>query len=154
MNISEHITLIDATKSQTAIREGIDNIPDAEQLEAMKLWGEFIFEPIKKACPSAYISSFLRVQKLNLLIGGAKGSQHEKGEAGDVDSNGFNNEIFNFVKNNLEYDQLIWEFGDTKEPAWVHVSYKKEGNRKDSDPTKILRAIKENGKTKYIPFDL
>jgi zinc D-Ala-D-Ala carboxypeptidase len=149
MRISENITLSEATKSQTAIREGIDNTPNETQLACMRLLAEKIYEPVKKACPNAFISSFFRCLLLNIKIGGAKGSQHEKGEAIDVDSNGFNKEIFFFVKNNLVWDQLIWEFGTTKEPDWVHISYKKEGNRKQ-----ILRAIKENGKTKYIPFDL
>jgi zinc D-Ala-D-Ala carboxypeptidase len=149
MNLSPNLTLLEATKSQTAIREGIDNTPDETQLASIVLLAEKVYEPIKKACPSAFISSLFRCFNLNKKIGGAIGSQHEKGEAVDVDSNGFNKEIFFFVKNNLVFDQLIWEFGTTKEPDWVHVSYKKEGNRKQ-----ILRAIKENGKTKYIPFDL
>jgi zinc D-Ala-D-Ala carboxypeptidase len=149
MKISENITLLEATKSQTAIRDGIDNTPNETQLACMVLVSEKIYEPVKKACSGAFISSFFRCEKLNKKIGGAKGSQHEKGEAMDIDSNGFNNEIFHYVKNNLVFDQLLWEFGDTNEPAWVHVSYKVGGNRKQ-----ILRAIKENGKTKYIPFDL
>lgn len=147
--ISENISYSQATKSQTATRHCIDNSPDEVQLKAMKLLAEKVYEPVKKSCIGAFISSFFRCEKLNIKIGGAKGSQHGKGEAVDIDSDGFNNEIFYYIKNNLVWDQLIWEFGDTNEPAWVHVSYSEKGNRKQ-----ILRAIKENGKTKYINFDL
>jgi zinc D-Ala-D-Ala carboxypeptidase len=144
MKISENISLLDATKSQTAIRDGIDNTPNETQLACMVLLSEKIYEPVKKACSGAFISSFFRCEKLNKKIGGAKGSQHEKGEAMDIDSNGFNNEIFHFIKNNLVFDQLIAEFLTGNEPSWVHVSYKAGGNRKQ-----ILVATKKNGKTVY-----
>jgi zinc D-Ala-D-Ala carboxypeptidase len=146
MRISENITLSEATKSQTAIREGIDNTPNETQLACMRLLAEKIYEPVKKACPNAFISSFFRCSQLNTKIGGAKGSQHEKGEAVDIDSNGFNNMIFHFIKNNLVFDQLIGEFLTGSEPAWVHASYSKV-NRKQ-----ILVAVKKNGKTIYEPY--
>jgi zinc D-Ala-D-Ala carboxypeptidase len=144
MKISENISLLDATKSQTAIRDGIDNTPNETQLASMVLVSEKIYEPVKRVCSGAFISSFFRCEQLNKKIGGAKGSQHEKGEAMDIDSNGFNNEIFHYVKNNLVFDQLIAEFPAGNEPAWVHVSYKAGGNRKQ-----ILVATKRDGKTVY-----
>jgi zinc D-Ala-D-Ala carboxypeptidase len=147
--ISDNISFLDATKSQTAIRHGIDNSPSDQQLKSMKLWALKIFEPIKKVYSGAFLSSFFRCDKLNIKIGGAKGSQHGKGEAGDIDSDGFNSEIFYYIKNNLEFDQLIWEFGTSTEPDWVHASFKESGNRKE-----ILRAVKINGKTVYKKFDL
>lgn len=149
MNLSENVTLDQATKSQTAIRKGIKNLPNDEQLKAMRLVCEQVYEPVFKANPKVFISSFFRCDKLNKAIGGAVNSQHCKGEALDIDSNGLNNKVFYFIKNNLEFDQLIWEFGTSAEPDWVHVSYSGSGNRKQ-----ILRAIKKAGKTQYIPFDL
>jgi zinc D-Ala-D-Ala carboxypeptidase len=150
MNISEHITLSEATKSQTAIRSGITNVPTEEHLKAMMLLTEKVFEPLRKAFNKPIgISSFYRSYGLNKAIGGATSSQHCLGEAIDLDTDTFNNEIFYWIKNNLVFDQLIWEFGDTNSPDWVHVSYSEKGNRKQ-----VLRAIKRNGKTEYIPFDL
>lgn len=131
MNISKHITLIEATKSQTAIRKGIDNTPDEATIERMKLVAEKIFEPIRErfGVPIG-VSSFYRSPKLNKAIGGAKNSQHVTGEAIDIDADIFggvtNQEIFNFVKYHLNFDQLIREYGDK---GWVHVSYRSEGNR-------------------------
>lgn len=148
--ISEHITYGEAIKSQVAIREGIDNTPTANQLKAMKLVAEKVFEPLRKALGfPIFISSFFRCAILNSMIGGASNSQHTKGEAMDLDKDGFNAQIFHYIKNNLTFDQLIWEFGDSNEPDWVHVSYSANGNRRE-----VLRAIRKNGKTVYIPFDL
>ena len=84
-------------------------------------------------------------------LGGATRSQHSTGEALDIDMDGTalsNKEIFNFIKERLQFDQLIWEFGNDTNPDWVHVSYKADGNQRKQ----VLRAIKENGKTKYIPY--
>lgn len=148
--ISDHISYSEATKSQTAVRHGIKNDPNEEQIKAMRLVAEKVFEPLRRALNRPiFISSFFRSRALNGAIGGALDSQHCKGEAIDLDVDGLNSQIFYWIKNNCEFDQLIWEFGDTKDPAWVHVSYKASGNRKE-----ILRATKINGVTKYIPFDL
>jgi zinc D-Ala-D-Ala carboxypeptidase len=148
--VSEHISLKEAIRSQTASRLGISNDPTEEHLASMKITAEKVFEPVRKALNRPIIvSSFYRSPKLNTAIGGSKTSQHCKGEAIDIDTGVFNNEVFYWIKNNLVFDQLIWEFGDTKEPSWVHVSYSVNGNR-----GQILRAYSENGKTKYIPFDL
>lgn len=148
--ISEHISFAEATKSQTGSRLGIENIPGDAELKAMKLVAAKIFEPVRKAIGKPiFISSFYRCALLNQAIGGAPGSQHMKGEAMDLDLDGLNAEIFYWIKNNLEFDQLIWEFGDTKEPDWVHVSYKEKGNLKE-----VLRAVRVNKKAEYKPFDL
>jgi hypothetical protein len=148
--ISEHITYGEAIKSQVASRKGIDNTPTNEQLKAMCLLAEKIFEPLRKAMNRPiFISSFFRCPILNEAIGGSSNSQHCKGEAMDLDVDGLNNQIFHWIKNNCVFDQLIWEFGNTSEPDWVHVSYSANVNRKQ-----VLRAISKNGKTFYIPFDL
>lgn len=149
-NISTHITYDEATKSQTAIRQGIDNTPNAEQLAAMRLVAHNIFEPVRKhfgGKPIA-VTSFFRCEALNQAIGGSAFSQHRKGEAidvdGDVHGDPGNTEIFHFIRENLNFDQLIWEYGTDDKPDWVHCSYKAEGNRKQ-----VLRAVKGRG---YIPW--
>ncbi len=134
MNISEHITLAESYKSQIAERYGINNIPPKEVLPAMKLVAEMCFEPIRKhfGIPIA-VTSFYRCDELNKKVGGSKTSQHVKGEAMDIDADIFggitNRQIFEWAKYNLKFDQLIYEYGDVNNPAWVHISYKKTGNR-------------------------
>lgn len=129
--ISKHITYEEATKSQTAIRKGIENVPSVAELTAMKLVAEKIFEPLRDHFDIPIgISSFYRSKALNKAIGGAPNSQHCKGEAMDIDADIFggvtNTRIFEWIKNNLEFDQLIREYGEN---GWVHVSYKASGNR-------------------------
>jgi hypothetical protein len=147
--ISKHVTYAEATHSQTAIKYRKENIPDAEQLEAMRLIADKIFEPVRAhfKVPIA-ITSFFRTKQVNTLVGGSVNSQHTTGEAMDINAailGGVSNaDIFFFIKNNLLFDQLIWEFGDDKTPDWVHVSYKNIGNRRQ-----ILRAKKNGHNTKY-----
>jgi len=131
-NISKHITYAEATSSQTATRKKIDNTPDADQLSNMKLVAEKCFEPVREHFGPVRVSSFFRSATLNKAVGGATNSQHKKGEAIDMQGTGevTNAMIFNFIKNNLEFDQLIWEFGTNENPAWVHVSFSKIKNRK------------------------
>ena len=149
MNISEHVSLKEATRSNTAKRLGIENMPDSETLITMQITAEHIFEPLRnKFNEPIYISSFYRSTELNKAIGGSTSSQHCKGEAIDIDdvySKASNADFFNYIKDKLEFDQLIWEFGDDENPAWVHVSYNLGKNR-----MRVLKAIKENGITKYI----
>jgi len=149
MKISEHISMKEALRSNTAKRLGIDNMPDNDTLLTMQITAQHIFEPLRnKFKEPIYISSFYRSPELNKAIGGSSRSQHCKGEAIDIDdvySKATNADFFNYIKDKLEFDQLIWEFGDDENPAWVHVSYSLGKNR-----MRILRAIKENGRTKYI----
>ena len=89
---------------------------------------------------------------MNTAIGGSSRSQHCLGEAIDIDdvySKANNADFFNYIKDKLEFDQLIWEFGDNEQPDWVHVSYRLAKNRMN-----VLKAIRENGKTKYLPYEL
>lgn len=157
MNLSTHITLKEATTSPEAIRNGLDNTPSAVEIESMRQLAEKVFEPLRsyismkrgKDTPIK-INSFFRSAEVNKLIKGSSTSQHCKGEAMDIETNypDFNNKfLFLVIKEKSTFDQLIWEFGNNDEPAWVHVSYSKNGNRKQ-----VLRAVKENGLTKYIPF--
>lgn len=151
MKLTDHISLTEATKSNTAERLGIDNFPDGAILAKMQETANNIFEPLRKFVGEPiYISSFYRSPKLNTKIGGSKNSQHCKGEAIDIDdvySNKYTNaDYFNYIKKNLPFDQLIWEFGDDVNPSWVHVSYVSGGKGRK----RILKAVKEKGKTAYI----
>jgi zinc D-Ala-D-Ala carboxypeptidase len=132
--ISEHITLKEASKSQYAERKGIDNTPDEVIIANMQLVAEKCFEPVRQHFGKPIgISSFYRCPSLNLAIGGVANSQHIKGQAIDIDGDIFghvsNSEIFAWIKANLQFDQLIWEYGNDENPAWVHVSYTSGINR-------------------------
>ena len=153
MQLSEHLTLAEVTKSQTATRLGIDNDPDASQLAALKAIAEHIFEPLRNhfGVPIG-ISSGLRSKALNKAIGGSTRSQHCHGQALDIDADIYggitNGEVFHYIKNHLDFDQLIWEFGSDDNPAWVHVSFVDDGTNRGE----TLRAVKENGRTLYKKF--
>ena len=147
--ISEHISLKEGIKSHTATRLGIDNSPSELDLVRMKTIAEKVFEPLREwvGGPIA-INSFYRSPKLNSAIGGSTSSQHCIGCALDLDDNyGYktNAEMFDYIKNNLDYDQMIWEFGTDENPNWVHVSYVSE----DTNRRRLLKASKINGKTTY-----
>ena len=148
--ISKHISDREGVYSTTAIRRGIDNTPSKEHLENMKLLAEKIFEPLRKWVGGPIrINSFYRGPELNKAIGGSSKSQHCKGQAMDIDDNGChktNAEMYAWIKDNVDFDQMIWEYGDDKNPNWVHVSYvSPEENR-----NRCLKAYREDGKTKYI----
>lgn len=149
MMLSKNLSLAEATKSATAIKHGIANDPTPEHLQNLIDLAESVFQPIREhfAIPLG-VSSGYRSDALNQRIGGSKSSQHMRGQALDLDAHIFggvtNREIFDYIKDNLEFDQLIFEFGTEEEPDWVHVSYNKGNNRKQ-----VLRAVRENGKTKY-----
>ena len=147
--ISEHISYKEATASQTAAIRGISNAPNAEQLKNMKEVANAIFEPVRRNFGKPiFISSFFRSQALNQAIGGSSTSQHCDGEAMDIDGDrtGVSNKaIFDFIREKLDFDQLISEFGTEENPDWVHVSYTNDrSNRKQ-----VLRAERVNGKTRY-----
>ena len=150
MKISEHISYKEATRSVTALRLGIDNTPNEYQLQNMEIIAKNVFEPLRKAVGGPIkINSFMRVEKLNQAIGGSSRSQHCQGRAMDLDDtygHWTNAEMYYYIKNNLDFDQIIWEFGTDENPDWVHVSYVDA----DSNRKRCLKAIKENGKTKYI----
>ena len=147
--ISKHISYKEGVYSNTAIRRGIENTPNEEQLTNMKVLAEKVFEPLRIYVNGPIkINSFFRSPELNTAIGGSSKSQHCKGQAIDLDDTFgvmTNAEMYKFIKKHLDFDQIIWEFGDDKNPAWVHVSYvSKEENR-----NRCLLAYKEGRKTKY-----
>jgi hypothetical protein len=149
MKLTSNLSLAEVTKSATAIRKGIANTPTATHLIALKEVSKNIFQPCREhfGKPLAVTSGY-RSEALNEAINGSKRSQHSKGEALDLDADvfgGFSNaELFNYIKNHLDFDQLIWEFGNNNNPAWVHCSYKTQGNRNE-----VLIAVKTNNKTTY-----
>jgi zinc D-Ala-D-Ala carboxypeptidase len=154
MKLSKHLSLAEVTRSETAKRLGISNEPMAEHLENFKLLAENVFEPIREHFKvPIHISSGYRSKALNTAIKGSLSSQHCIGEAIDIDMDGSangvtNTMVFNFIKDNLDFDQMIWEFGNSDKPDWVHVSYKANGKQRKQ----ILRAVKSAGKTSYIPY--
>ena len=135
--ISKHISYKEAVGSNYAKQKGIKNKPNEEQVENMKLLAEQVFEPLREwvGCPIR-VNSMFRSKELNSAIKGSLKSSHLNGEAMDITSMGgkSNLEMFHWIKDNLEFDQLIWEFG--KEPKWLHVSYNKDNNRKQVLVTK------------------
>jgi len=154
MKLSEHLDLAEVTRSESAKRKGISNMPTAEHIANFKVLAEKIFEPIRTnfRCP-IIISSGYRSKELNAAIGGSASSQHCSGEAIDIDMDGTphgvtNRMVFDYIKDNLVFDQLIYEFGDAQNPDWVHVSYETTGNQRKQ----ILRASRINGKTIYSKY--
>ena len=154
MKLSENLDLGELTRSEGAKRAGITNKPTTEHIENMKKLATNIFQPIREhfGVP-IFISSGYRSKALNTKIGGSSTSQHSSGEAIDIDMDGSssgvtNKEVFDFIRDNLEFDQLIWEFGSKNNPDWVHVSYESTGRQRKQ----VLRAVKTNCTTKYETY--
>jgi zinc D-Ala-D-Ala carboxypeptidase len=161
MQLSKNLALAEVTRSETAKRKGISNMPTPEHIENFKLLAENVFQPIRDhfGVPIR-ISSGYRSAALNKAIGGAgktvngvyiPASQHCTGEAIDIDMDGTsitNKQVFDFIKEHLEFDQLIWEFGTDANPDWVHVSYESTGKQRKQ----VLKAVKQGSKTSYVAF--
>lgn len=155
--ISEHISNAEATKSATATKAGIDNTPSAVQLLNMRRIATQIFEPLRNSFGVPLgISSFFRSKELNKVLGGSPTSQHccnGESAAMDIDADIYgyaaNSAVFHYIAKNCDFDQLIWEYGDDYEPAWVHVSQKLDGNRGE-----ILKAKRVRGRTVYEKMEV
>ena len=149
MNISTHISSREGERSNTATKLGIYNTPSDDILEVMKTTAWAVFEPLREWVGGPIkITSFYRCEELNRAIGGSTSSQHCKGQALDLDDTfGYktNAEMFEFIKDTIEFDQLIWEFGDENNPDWIHVSYTKDRPNRN----RVLRAFRQDGRTKY-----
>ena len=149
MSISQHISYKEAVYSRTAQRLGIDNEPNDEQMKNMLNIAQEVFEPLRMWVGGPIkINSFFRSPKLNKAIGGSTKSQHCHGQAIDLDDTfgrATNAEMFDFIKKHLNFDQIIWEFGNDENPDWVHVSYVSE----EKNRNRCLKAYKEKGKTQY-----
>ena len=146
--ISKHISWREASHSATAEKKEIENTPNEVAVQNMKKLAKNVFEPLREwAAEPIRVNSFYRSIDLNDAIKGSRTSQHTKGQAIDIDALGdkTNADLFHYIKDNLPFDQLIWEFGDDENPDWIHVSYVgPSGNRGN-----VLRAVKKGRKTKY-----
>ena len=152
MQLSKNLALAEVTRSETAKRNGISNMPTPEHIENFKKLAENVFQPIREhfGVP-IHISSGYRSKALNTAVKGSLSSQHCTGEAIDIDMDGTsitNAQIFHFIKDNLNFDQMIWEFGTDANPDWVHVSYESTGKQRKQ----ILVAKRVGGKTTYVPY--
>ena len=149
MNLTRNFTLSELTKSDTAIRKGINNNPSAEQVEKLKALCENILQPVRDHFGRVKITSGFRSVELCLAIGSSQNSQHAKAEAADFECPGVDNaELADWIHKNLPYDQLILEFYTPGEPnsGWIHCSWI-DGTPRAS----FLRAYKSEGRTKYKP---
>ena len=145
MNLTKNFTLKEMYESTTAIRLGIDNTPSDIVIKNLLLLCKKVLQPLREHMDeSIKVSSGYRSPDLNKKIGGSKSSQHCLGQAADISCGERTAELYNYIKNNLIFDQIIWEFGTDENPDWVHVSYSSTRNRKE-----CLRAYKINGKTVY-----
>jgi hypothetical protein len=151
MKLSKNLSLAEVTKSTTAKRLNIDNTPDEWVTENLKQVAINVFQPLRDAfgCP-IYVSSGYRSADLNSAIGGSRRSQHVEGRALDLDADVYgnctNSQIFNYIRENLEFDQLIWEFGDQDNPDWVHVSFVYGGVNRG----RCLKAVRDDkGQVEY-----
>ena len=147
MKLSKNFSLKELTRSQTAIRKGINNIPNTEQLVNLTILVQQILQPCRDKFGTISVNSALRVLPLNRAIGSSDKSQHVNGEAADFESFSVSNRcLAGWIKKTLDFDQLILEFpGPDPRDGWVHCSYKKDGsNRKQ-----ILTTVKEGKKTVY-----
>ena len=166
-NISDNITMKEATKSRTAIRHGISNLPTEAHLKNMIIVAEKVFQPVREHFDvSIGISSFYRSAEVNEKVGGAKHSQHLKGQAIDIDADMYdkmvvvddmgiekkvlltNKMIFDWIVENVEFDTIIWEFGTVDNPGWVHVSYVAGNNRR----RKLRAYVDKDGDTHYVNY--
>jgi zinc D-Ala-D-Ala carboxypeptidase len=153
--LSKYFTLELVKKSSTATREGIDNTPNAEQIQALTALGLNVYDKVKDQFPDCFTNSIFRSKALNDKIKGSLKSQHCKGEAVDIDraTNKQNVELFKWIKDNLEFDQLIAEFCDDNGPEWVHVSFTTKGkNRKMIETAEAVNGEKTGAGASYKLF--
>ena len=152
IHLSKNLPLVEAIKSNTAIKNGIDNSPTEEHLANMKLVADKIFQPVREHFNIPIgVTSMYRSAALNKVIGGAKSSSHMTGQAIDMDADVYggvtNKEIFEYIIANLTFDTIIWEFGTSDEPAWIHVAYREDNNR-----NRRLVAYKDQNKNTQYKF--
>ena len=150
MNLSRNFTLSELIKSDTAIRRGIDNNPNADQIEKLKTLCEKILQPVRDHFGRVKVTSCFRSPELCVAIGSSLSSQHSKAEAADFEVIGVDNcELADWIRRELDWDQLILEFYTPGEPnsGWLHCSFTEGTPRKQ-----FLHAFREDGKTKYKPI--
>jgi hypothetical protein len=142
MNLSKNFTLAELTKTSTGLPNALP-----KHLEGnIQSLVDNVLQPVRDALGVIIVTSCYRSPEVNKAIGGSSTSQHCLGQAADLKFKGGNDILFNWLKDNTDFDQMIWEFGTDEEPSWVHISYSPRHRKQ------ILKAIKHNGKTKYLPF--
>jgi zinc D-Ala-D-Ala carboxypeptidase len=150
MNLTKNFTLAEMTKSETALRHGLENNPGEQELAAMKLLAEKVLQPVRDHFKRGVkVNSAYRHPDVNQRVGGSRNSDHTRGQAADIEIPGVANaELAQWIKDNLEFRQLILEFYTPGIPdsGWVHVSYVAEDNKKE-----VLTATRKDGKTVYLP---
>lgn len=150
MKLTQNFSLEELTRSDTAERKGIDNSPTAEHIHNLAELCENVLQPLRdKVKHSIRVTSGYRSEKLNNAIGGSKTSEHSFGKAADIkliiDGENKSEILYlSILEMNIPFRQMIWEFGDNETPSWVHISFNKDDNKKQT-----LKAYKDNGKTKY-----
>ena len=150
MNLSRNFSLLELTKSDTAVRKGIDNNPNSDQIEKLKLLCENILQPVRDHFGRVKVTSGYRSPELCVAIGSSVNSQHAKAEAADFECPGIDNaELADWIQKELSYDQLILEYYKPGEPnsGWIHCSWIAEQPR-----ASFLHAYREDGRTKYKPI--
>jgi zinc D-Ala-D-Ala carboxypeptidase len=149
MNLTKNFTLEEMTKSETALRHDLENTPNEQEISAMKLLAEKVLQPVRDHFGKGVkVNSGFRNQDVNQKVGGSRNSDHIRGQAADIEIPGIPNaELAEWIKDNLEFNQLILEFYTPGVPdsGWVHVSYIPEDNKKQ-----VLTATKKDGKTVYL----
>ena len=153
MKLSAHFDLCEFTRSESAKREGVSNMPTPEHLENIKTLCEKVLEPIRAKFGPINISSGYRSKDLNHIIGGALNSDHSFGKAADIDEDDSgkeytNNDIFHYIKDFLKFKQLIAEFPKNGKLGWVHVSYDSNNLKNEI----LIATGKTGGRTNYVHY--
>lgn len=131
--ISTHFDLSEFTQSDKAVKLQIDNTPEDWHIENLKELAINVLEPLREYVGAIRISSGYRSLELNKAVGGSSTSQHCTGQAVDISFSFMDKYKFAWIIDNIDYDQLIWEYGDDNKPAWIHISYvSKKANRKQT----------------------
>jgi hypothetical protein len=150
MNLTANFTLAEMTKSETALRHDMDNTPGEKEIGNLKLLCEKVLQPVRDHYGKGVkVNSGFRHPEVNAKVGGSKTSDHCRGQAADIEIPGVPNaELAAWIRDNLEFRQLILEFYTPGIPdsGWVHVSYIAEDNKKQ-----VMTAVKRDGKTVYLP---
>ncbi len=142
MKLSENFSLSEFTETST----GLPNKPNQEAITNLKYLAQYVLQPARDKFGPIEVTSGYRSEKVNAAVGGSATSDHLKGKAADIQCEDMAS-VFEFIRKQTHFKQLIWEFGTDKQPAWIHVSYDINNNKGE-----VLKAIKKNGKTKYIQF--
>jgi len=149
VKLTQNFSLHEMTKSDTALRLGLENEPNEQQLAALQILTEKICQPVRDRFGPTKINSALRTLPVNRAVGSSDNSHHVRGMAVDMEVPGVSNaEVAQWIVDNLEFTQVILEFytPGILDSGWIHASYVPEDLRKQA-----LTATKQNGKTVYLP---